>query len=87
MDNEIQYNEEVEDVDERMEIDPEKVHEAIKELPEGSRVIISLYLLENYKHREIAELLGVSESTSKSQYQRARLLLKNKLMKTYMTLI
>lgn len=53
------------------EIDPAIVHSAIKELPEGARTIVVLYALENYKHREIAELLKISESTSKSQYKRA----------------
>ncbi|MBT5424929.1 MAG: RNA polymerase subunit sigma-24, partial [Bacteroidetes bacterium] len=43
-----------------------------------------LYLFENYKHREIAQLLKISESTSKSQYQRALKLLRMKL-KAYLT--
>lgn len=58
-----------------------KVHEAIKTLPEGSRVVFSLYLLEGYQHKEIANILGISESTSKSQYQRARKLLQKQLRK------
>jgi len=57
----------------------EKIKEAIQELPEGCRQIFSLYLLENYKHKEIAELLGISVSTSKSQYRYALKLLKDKL--------
>jgi len=63
------------------EIDPGKIHETIKTLPEKARVVLNLYLLEEYKHKEIAEMLGINESTSKSQYQRARLLLKEKLKK------
>lgn len=63
------------------EIDPGKIHETIKTLPEKARVVLNLYLLEGYKHKEIAEMLGINESTSKSQYQRARLLLKEKLKK------
>lgn len=54
----------------------EMVKEAMNELPEGGRVIFQLYLLEGYDHREIAEILGVSESNSKSQYMRARLKIK-----------
>jgi RNA polymerase sigma-70 factor, ECF subfamily len=50
----------------------EMVKEAMNELPNGSRVIFQLYLLEGYNHREIAEILDVSESNSKSQYMRAR---------------
>lgn len=68
-----------EENDEEYEINPAEIHYAIKELPEGARVILSLYILEGYKHKQIAELLKISESTSKSQYQRAKLLLKQKL--------
>lgn len=53
----------------------EKVKKAIQLLPDGYRMIFSLYLLEGYDHEEIAEILGISESTSKTQYMRA----KNKL--------
>lgn len=50
----------------------EKIRRAIQKLPDGYRVVLSLYLLEGYDHAEIGEVLGVSESTSKSQYSRAR---------------
>lgn len=50
----------------------EKVRRAIQKLPDGYRVVISLYLLEGYDHAEIGEALGVTESTSKSQYSRAK---------------
>ena len=50
----------------------EKVREAMEELPEGYRVIFSLYLLEGYDHAEISQIMGISEATSKSQYSRAR---------------
>ncbi|OFX85775.1 MAG: hypothetical protein A2W99_05615 [Bacteroidetes bacterium GWF2_33_16] len=63
------------------DIEPANVHEAIKTLPEKARVILNMHLLEGYKHKEIAELLGISESTSKSQYQRAKMLLREKLIK------
>jgi RNA polymerase sigma-70 factor (ECF subfamily) len=46
----------------------EEVMKALEKLPEGYRVVFSLYLLEGYDHREIAGILGISESTSKSQY-------------------
>ncbi|SFQ66311.1 RNA polymerase sigma factor [Hymenobacter arizonensis] len=48
----------------------------IQELPDGYRVVLSLYLLEGYDHLEIANILGISESTSKSQYSRARVRLR-----------
>ena len=61
------------------EITPEVIHEAIKTLPEKARVVLNLFLLEGYMHKEIAEMLEISESTSKSQYQRARKLLQEKI--------
>lgn len=68
-------------------IQMEVVHEAIKQLPGGCRQIFSLYVFEDFAHKDIAASLGISESTSKSQYQRARKLLKerltNKMEKTW----
>ena len=43
---------------------------AIEKLPDGYRIILTLYLLEGYDHAEISTILGISESTSKSQYSR-----------------
>lgn len=60
-------------------ITAEKIHHAIKELPDGCRTVISLYLLENYSHQQIADVLSISISTSKTQYMRAKQLLKEKL--------
>lgn len=60
-----------EEQEEELNLDPVHVHNAIKELPAGGRMILILHALEGYKHREIAQMLGVSESTSKSQYKRA----------------
>ena len=48
------------------------VKDALEYLPEGSRMIFQLYLLEGYDHREISEILDVSESNSKSQYMVAK---------------
>lgn len=50
----------------------DQVKEAMNALPEGGRLIFQLYLLEGYDHREIAQILDVSESNSKSQYMRAK---------------
>lgn len=57
------------------------IHEAIKLLPGGSRVVLTLYLLEGYQHQEIAQILNISESTSKTQYRRGKLLLQEILKK------
>jgi RNA polymerase sigma-70 factor (ECF subfamily) len=48
------------------------VRRCVQELPDGYRVVLTLYLLEGYDHAEIAGILGITESTSKSQYSRAR---------------
>jgi len=53
----------------------------IQDLPSGCQTIFNLYAIEGYKHHEIAELLGVTEGTSKSQYARAKQLLQEKLEK------
>jgi len=58
-----------------------QLQKAIQELPEGCRQVFSFYLLENYKHKEIAGLLDISVSTSKSQYRYAIKLLREKLSK------
>lgn len=60
-------------------IDPVIIHQAIKELPEGCRVVFTLYLLEGYDHKEISQILDISVSTAKSQYHRAKKLLRQKL--------
>ncbi len=57
----------------------EMVYEQIKALPDGCKQIFNLYVFEDYSHKEIAALLYISESTSKSQYHRARQLLKEKI--------
>ncbi len=49
-----------------------QIRNAIAKLPDGFRVVFSLYLLEGYDHQEIAEILSISVSTSKSQYNRAK---------------
>ncbi|GAB2456173.1 DNA-directed RNA polymerase sigma-70 factor [Hymenobacter qilianensis] len=50
----------------------DRLRRCIQELPDGYRVVLSLYLLEGYDHAEIAGILNITESTSKSQYSRAR---------------
>ena len=58
-----------------------EIKKAIMSLPHGSREVFTLYLMEGYKHREIAEMLNISLSNSKSQYQYALKLLRKKLEK------
>jgi RNA polymerase sigma factor (sigma-70 family) len=49
-----------------------QVKEAIKELPDGYRVVLSLYLLEGYDHEEIGQVLNITENTSRTQFLRAK---------------
>jgi RNA polymerase sigma-70 factor (ECF subfamily) len=70
------YEEEEETV-----FDTSKIFRGIEMLPDGYRVILTLYLLEGYDHSEIAQILGITESTSKSQYSRAKEKLRNMLLK------
>lgn len=64
-------NEETYD-EEGIELDIQRVQNAIQQLPDGFRTVICLYLLEGYDHEEIAEIMGVAESTSRTQYIRAK---------------
>jgi RNA polymerase sigma factor (sigma-70 family) len=54
------------------ELTVERVKRGIEQLPDGYRSVLSLYLLEGYDHQEIAEIMGITESTSKSQLNRAK---------------
>jgi RNA polymerase sigma factor (sigma-70 family) len=65
----------VTDEDHNSGLTVERVKAAIQQLPDGYRAVLSLYLLEGYDHQEIGEIMNISESTSKSQLNRA----KNKL--------
>lgn len=49
-----------------------QVKSCIELLPEGYRMVLSLYLLEGYDHKEIAGIMGITESTSKSQFNRSK---------------
>lgn len=61
----------------KMEVDD--LMKTINSLPEGFREVFNLYAIEGFSHKEIGELLGIRESTSRSQLTRARVLLKKKL--------
>jgi len=59
----------------------EELLKVIRQMPEGYRMVFTLYAVEGYKHREIAEIMEIDENTSKSQYSRARHWLQDKLLK------
>lgn len=58
--------------DDGPDLNLELVKQAISELPTGFRTVLTMYLLEGFDHKEIAEVLKITESTSKSQYNRAK---------------
>jgi RNA polymerase sigma-70 factor (ECF subfamily) len=62
-------------------IDVDYLEKAIANLPEGYRTIFTLYEIEGFKHREIAELMDISENTSKSQLFKAKKMLRENLEK------
>lgn len=77
----------VEEVEHKIEYDQvlselhhDELLKMVRSLPSGSRVVFNLYAVEGYSHKEIAEMVGISEGTSKSQYFRAKELLKQKLL-------
>ena len=57
----------------------QEILDMVKELPDGYRVVFNLYAIEGYNHKEIADMLGIQESTSRSQLVKARKLLQQKL--------
>jgi RNA polymerase sigma factor (sigma-70 family) len=57
----------------------EELYKVLNELPAGYRLVFNLYAVEGYKHKEIAEMLGIDTNTSKSQYSRAKAVIRNKL--------
>jgi RNA polymerase sigma-70 factor (ECF subfamily) len=59
----------------------DELFKVLNELPAGYRMVFNLYAIEGYKHKEIAELLGIDTNTSKSQYSRAKAAIREKLDK------
>jgi RNA polymerase sigma factor (sigma-70 family) len=77
-------NDNIPDVD--LEIDEEEISldyllQIIQELPDQYRIVFSLYVLDDYSHQEISEMLSISIGTSKSNLHRARHILKEKIEK------
>lgn len=80
------HNQEVEDLyeeemEDEVEYKMEDIRSEINKLPDGYRIVLSLYLLEGYDHEEIGEILHISTSTSRSQYTRSRKKLAENLKK------
>jgi RNA polymerase sigma-70 factor (ECF subfamily) len=66
-------------IDSPFELEVEYIQKLIDDLPEGYKMVFVLYAVEGYKHSEIAALLTISESTSKSQLFKARRVLQEKI--------
>lgn len=62
------------------QINAKEIVRLVNDLPTKAAMILKLYAIEGYKHHEIADMLEISEGTSKSQLNRARSLLKEKLV-------
>lgn len=60
-------------------LNAEDLMKLINSMPEGYKVIFNMFAIEGYSHQEISTTLGISESTSKSQYMRAKGYLRNRL--------
>lgn len=67
------------EMDDSLGID--EIQTAIDNLPEGYKMIFNLYVIEGYKHKEIADMLGINEGTSKSQLSNARKMLQEQINK------
>ena len=75
----IDNPDEDDDLPQELNIQREKLMQMIQELPDGYRMVSNLYAIENYNHKDIASLLGISENTSKSQLMKARKALRKKI--------
>jgi RNA polymerase sigma factor (sigma-70 family) len=63
----------------------DELYRILNELPAGYRMVFNLYAIEGYKHKEIAEIMGINTNTSKSQYSRAKAVIRDKLAKLGMS--
>ena len=79
----VEYNaasqDSVDDEPQPERLSPDELHKLISELPDGYRTVVNLYVFEDYSHRQIAELLGITESTSASQLYFAKRQLAKKI--------
>jgi RNA polymerase sigma-70 factor (ECF subfamily) len=64
--------EEAFEIDQADSLSEERIIALVQSMPAGYRTVFNLYAIEEYSHREIAEMLGITESTSKTQYRKAK---------------
>ena len=77
--DDVEVADEIETDFEETTLKVEAIKAAMNELPDGYRVVLTLYLFEGYDHEEIAHILKITENTSRSQYLRAKRKLNNLL--------
>ena len=85
----LNFNQHIDDYEDQLSqgdgvienIGAKELNSFVQNLPDGYRIVFNLYVMEGYKHREIAEMLSISENTSKSQLLKAKKMLRNQLEK------
>jgi len=80
-DNEVYERNQQGGISDSSELDAEYIQQLIDNLPNGYKLVFVLYTIEGYKHNEIAEMLQISEGTSRSQLFKSRKLLQEQLKK------
>ncbi len=80
-DDEVYEKNQSEKISQSTDLDTEHIQQLIDALPQGYKMVFVLYTVEGYKHKEIAEMLSITESTSKTQLLKARKLLQEQLRK------
>lgn len=85
--NKLNFNQQIDDYDNQL-VNSEDVFDSlgakelmalVQNLPDGYRMVFNLYVIEGYKHKEIADILSISENTSKTQLLKAKRMLRNQL--------
>jgi len=66
-------------LEDELKISLDTLLKLIQELPDQYRLVFNLFQLDNYSHKEVAQLLSISENTSKSNYHRAKIILREKI--------
>ncbi len=65
------------------ELSAEELMKLVQELPDGFRLVFNLFAIEGYSHKEIGDMMHITESTSRSQYSRAKQILQRRINSLY----
>ncbi|MEN8815620.1 MAG: RNA polymerase sigma factor [Nonlabens sp.] len=69
------------DIDDETDVPLDLIQECIDSLPNGYKTVFIMFAIDNIKHKEISQLLNISENTSKTQYRKARLMLQEQVQR------